>query len=147
MPKFSYNSIFLKLSHFALWNESYWTLKYKRNWPPTHTHTQTHNNFRPFQMSLNWNSHYLKIALGKRFFWSYYTFFAAIYKTAYKVLNTIQFKFNLFHSNHFMVHEVLYIICQNIYNIHGTRELWHRLWILDIKMHNLVKNIIVSSCH
>ena len=50
---------------------------------PPLTHTQTHNNFRPFQMSLNWNSHYLKIALGKRFFWSYYTFFAAIYKTAY----------------------------------------------------------------
>ena len=35
--------------------------------------------------------------------------------------NSIQF--NLFLSNHCMVHEVLYTICANIYNIHGTREL------------------------
>ena len=40
--------------------------------------------------------------------------------------NSIQF--NLFLSNNFMVYEVLYTICTNIYNIHGTRELLHRLW-------------------
>ena len=41
-------------------------------------------------------------------------------------LRAIQFnsiQFNLFHSNQFMVHKVLYTICTNIYNIHGTRKL------------------------
>ena len=28
---------------------------------------------------------------------------------------------------------VLYTICTNIYNIHGTRELQHRLWKFDLQ--------------
>mgnify|MGYP003688727911 CR=1 FL=1 len=66
------------------------------------------------------------------FFWNFHIFLYEMNPIEH--WNTIQFQFNLFHSN-------LYIICPNIYNIHGTRRLWHRLWILDIKMHNLVRTL------
>ena len=40
-----------------------------------------------------------------------------------KKANTVVIQFNLILSNHYMVHEVLYTICTNIFNINGTREL------------------------
>ena len=60
-------------------------------------------------------------------------------------------QFNLFLSNHCMVHEVLYTICTNIYNIHGTRELkilstiiFFRKIFLPLQFKNItLKNIMI----
>ena len=60
-----------------------------------------------------------------------------------KITQTIQF--NLFRSQHFMIHEVLYTIMYKYINIDSTHNINYGgqtfSYILDNKMHNLIRTL------